>query len=192
MTTYNEEEALQGVAKRFVQAAEELRISGARLFRDGIVKNEQVLSKIKNGYQFVQATEELRISGARLFRDGIVKNEQVLSKIKNGYQKLPKNSIQLFCKKYGVSAAWLYTGDGNMLLNKGVAIEKQQKEVREEKLLYNTDFESCLDSNGQPVPCGNEVPVSFPMAGDFDFMCFNNGNSLAPIIMPGDFIALLH
>ena len=110
MMTYDEEVALQGVAKRFVQA-----------------------------------TEELRISGARLFRDGIVKNEQVLSKIKNGYQKLPKNSIQLFCKKYGVSAAWLYTGDGNMLLNKGVAIEKQQKEVREEKLLYNTDFESCLD-----------------------------------------------
>jgi phage repressor protein C with HTH and peptisase S24 domain len=155
MTTYNEEEALQGVAKRFVQAAEELRISGARLFRDGIVKNEQVLSKIKNGYQ-----------------------------------KLPKNSIQLFCKKYGVSAAWLYTGDGNMLLNRGDAIELQQREVSDEKLLYNTDFESCLDSNGQPVPCGNEVPVSFPMAGDFDFMCFNNGNSLAPIIMPGDFIAL--
>jgi len=104
MTTYNEEEALQGVAKRFVQAAEELRISGARLFRDGIVKNEQVLSKIKNGYQ-----------------------------------KLPKNSIQLFCKKYGVSAAWLYTGDGNMLLNKGIAIEQQQKEVRDEKLLYQDD-----------------------------------------------------
>ena len=32
--------------------------------------------------------------------------------------------------------------------------------------------------------------MSGPMAGDFDFMCFNNGNSLAPIIMPGDFIAL--
>ena len=122
---------------------------------------------------FVQATEELRISGARLFRDGIVKNEQVLSKIKNGYQKLPKNSIQLFCKKYGVSAAWLYTGDGNMLLNRGDALGLQQREVSDEKLLYNTDFESCLDSNGQPVPCGNEVPVAFPMAGDFDFMCFN-------------------
>lgn len=77
-----------------------------------------------------------------------------------------------------------------MLLNRGNALELQQKEVSDEKLLYNTDFESCLDSNGQPVPCGNEVPVSFPMAGDFDFMCFNNGNSLAPIIMPGDFIAL--
>ena len=77
-----------------------------------------------------------------------------------------------------------------MLLNRGDALELQQKEVSDEKLLYNTDFESCLDSNGQPVPCGNEVPVAFPMAGDFDFMCFNNGNSLAPIIMPGDFIAL--
>ena len=77
-----------------------------------------------------------------------------------------------------------------MLLNRGDALGLQQREVSDEKLLYNTDFESCLDSNGQPVPCGNEVPVAFPMAGDFDFMCFNNGNSLAPIIMPGDFIAL--
>ena len=77
-----------------------------------------------------------------------------------------------------------------MLLNRGDALELQQREVSDEKLLYNTDFESCLDSNGQPVPCGNEVPVAFPMAGDFDFMCFNNGNSLAPVIMPGDFIAL--
>jgi phage repressor protein C with HTH and peptisase S24 domain len=156
MTTDIEQETMQGVAKRFVQAAEELRISGARLFRDGIVKNDQVLSKIKNGYQ-----------------------------------KPPKKSIELFCTKYGVSAAWLYTGDGNMLLNRGIAFEpQQQKEVRDEKLLYNTDFETCLDNTGQPVPSGNETPVYFPMAGDFDFMCFNNGNSLAPIIMPGDFIAL--
>ena len=152
---HNEEEALQGVAKRFVQAAEELRISGARLFRDGIVKNEQVLSKIKNGYQ-----------------------------------KLPKNSIQLFCKKYGVSAAWLYTGDGNMLLNKGVAIEQQQREVRDEKLLYNTDFELCLSNDGQPITTGCVIPISLPMAGDFDFMCINNDKSLAPIIMPDDVIAL--
>ena len=28
------------------------------------------------------------------------------------------------------------------------------------------------------------------MAGDFDFMCINNDKSLAPIIMPGDVIAL--
>ena len=155
MMTYDEEVALQGVAKRFVQA-----------------------------------TEELRISGARLFRDGIVKNEQVLSKIKNGYQKLPKNSIQLFCKKYGVSAAWLYTGDGNMLLNRGDALELQQREVSDEKLLYNTDFDSCLDSDGQPISTGNEIAISFPMAGDFDFMCINTDKSLAPIIMPADIIAL--
>ena len=28
------------------------------------------------------------------------------------------------------------------------------------------------------------------MAGDFNFMCINNDKSLAPIIMPGDVIAL--
>ena len=63
-------------------------------------------------------------------------------------------------------------------------------ESADEKLLYNTDFDSCLDSNGQPIPTGKETLVSFPMAGDFDFMCINNDKSLAPIIMPGDVIAL--
>ena len=38
-------------AQRFVKAAEELHLSGGRLYRDGIVANEQVLSKIKNGWQ---------------------------------------------------------------------------------------------------------------------------------------------
>ena len=42
---------MQGVAQRFVKAAEELRLSGAQLFREGIVTNDQVLSKIKNGWQ---------------------------------------------------------------------------------------------------------------------------------------------
>jgi len=46
MTTYNEQEAMQGVARRFAQTAEELHISGAQLFREGIVSNEQVLSSI--------------------------------------------------------------------------------------------------------------------------------------------------
>ncbi len=34
------------------------------------------------------------------------------------------------------------------------------------------------------------MQVSFPMAGDFDFMCINTDKSLAPIIMPADIIAL--
>ena len=50
MTTENEQKPMQGVAERFVQAAEELRLSGRQLFRDGIVANDQVLSKIKNGW----------------------------------------------------------------------------------------------------------------------------------------------
>ena len=32
--------------------------------------------------------------------------------------------------------------------------------------------------------------VSFPMAGDFDFMCINTDKSLEPIIKPADIIAL--
>ena len=82
MTTYNEQEAvMQGIAERFAKAAEELRLSGAQLYREGIVTNDQVLSKIKNGWQ-----------------------------------KPTKKTIELFCQKYGVSAAWLYTGDNQSLL----------------------------------------------------------------------------
>ena len=52
MTTYNEQEAMmQGVAERFAKAAEELRLTGRQLYREGIVANDQVLSKIKNGWQ---------------------------------------------------------------------------------------------------------------------------------------------
>ena len=40
-----------GISQRFVQTAEELRLTGAQLFRDGVVANEQVLSKIKHGWQ---------------------------------------------------------------------------------------------------------------------------------------------
>ena len=36
-----------GISQRFVQTAEELRLSGAQLYRDGVVANEQVLSKIR-------------------------------------------------------------------------------------------------------------------------------------------------
>ena len=59
-----------------------------------------------------------------------------------------------------------------------------------ERLFYNTDFELCLSNDGQPITTGCVIPISLPMAGDFDFMCINNDKSLAPIIMPGDVIAL--
>ena len=149
MTQINEQEVMQGVAERFAKAAEELRLSGAQLYREGIVTNDQVLSKIKNGWQ-----------------------------------KPTKKAIDLFCQKYDVSAAWLYTGEGNMFLGRNKPFGPRI-ESADEKLLYNTDFDSCLDSNGQPISTGKETPVSFPMAGDFDFMCINTDKSLAPFIMPG-------
>jgi hypothetical protein len=101
---------------------------------------------------------------------------KVLSKIKNGWQKPTKKAIELFCQKYGVSAAWLYTGEGNQYLGRSKPFEPRV-EAGEEKLLYNTDFESCLDSDGQPISTGNEIAMSFPMAGDFDFMCINTDKS---------------
>ena len=83
MAEYNEATAMQGVAERFAKAAEELRLTGRQLFRDGIVANDQVLSKIKKGWQ-----------------------------------KPTKKAIELFCQKYGVSAAWMYTGEGNQTARK--------------------------------------------------------------------------
>lgn len=154
MSTYNEQTAMQGISERFAKAADELRLTGRQLYRDEIVANDQVLSKIKSGRQ-----------------------------------KPTKKAIELFCQKYGVSAAWMYTGEGNMYLGRSKPFGPRV-EPGEEKPLYNTDFESCLDSDGQPISTGNEMLVSFPMAGDFDFMCINTDKSLAPIIMPADIIAL--
>lgn len=154
MTTYNEQEAMQGVAQRFVKAAEELRLSGAQLFREGIVTNDQVLSKIKNGWQ-----------------------------------KPPKKAIELFCQKYNVSAAWMYTGEGNMYLGRMMPIE-QNTEKSDEILLYNVDFKKCLDSNGQPVSTVASTSTKFPPAGDIDLWCINGDKSMEPVIMQGDTIAL--
>ena len=154
MTTYNEQTAMQGISERFAKAADELRLTGRQLYRDEIVANDQVLSKIKSGRQ-----------------------------------KPTKKAIELFCQKYGVSAAWMYTGEGNMYLGRSKPFGPRI-DSGEEKPLYNMDFESCLDSDGQPISTGNEMLVSFPMAGDFDFMCINTDKSLAPIIMPADIIAL--
>ena len=135
--------------------------------------------------RFVKAAEELHLSGGRLYRDGIVANEQVLSKIKNGWQKPQKKSIELLCKKYNINAAWLYTGEGDMFLA-GIKPFEQHVRSENERLFYNTDFELCLSNDGQPITTGCVIPISLPMAGDFDFMCINNDKSLAPIIMPGD------
>ena len=120
--------------------------------------------------RFVKAAEELHLSGGRLYRDGIVANEQVLSKIKNGWQKPQKKSIELLCN--------------------GIKPFEQHVRSENERLFYNTDFELCLSNDGQPITTGCVIPISLPMAGDFDFMCINNDKSLAPIIMPGDVIAL--
>ena len=154
MTTENEQKPMQGVAERFVQAAEELRLSGRQLFRDGIVANDQVLSKIKNGWQ-----------------------------------KPTKKAIEAFCHKYGVSAAWMYTGEGCTYIGRRTAFE-QIAELPGTRPLYRSDFTLCLDANGLPVSGDSDCLVCFPCAGDIDFWCINRQSALSPLIQPGDLIAL--
>ena len=154
MTTYNEQEAMQGVAERFIQIAEELHLSGPRLYRDGIVANDQVLSKIKNGWQ----------------------------------KPTPK-AVELLCKKFGVSAAWMYTGEGPRYLG-NIKPAEQREELAEEKLFYKADFNNCLDSKGEPISSVSTMPLVFPLAGDVDLWCVNNDGSLVPDIQLGDIIAL--
>ena len=139
--------------------------------------------------RFAKAAEELRLSGAQLFRDGIVTNDQVLSKIKNGWQKPTKKAIELFCQKYGVSAAWMYTGEGNMYIGRSKPFE-QSTEKGDDILLYNTDFKKCLDNNGQPISSVASTTTKFQPAGDIDLWCINGDKSLEPVIMQGDTIAL--
>ena len=154
MTTDNEQTTVQGVAERFAQAAEELRLTGRQLYRDGIVANDQVLSKITHGWQ-----------------------------------KPTKKAIELFCQKYGVSAAWMYTGEGNMYLGRSKPFAPTM-DNRDERLFYNTDFKLCIDNQGEPITNGEEKPIYVPQIGDVDFWCLNLDDSLTPSIMPGDMIAL--
>ena len=63
-------------------------------------------------------------------------------------------------------------------------------ETGDEKLLYNTDFNKCMDNKGMPISTAASTCVVFPSAGDIDFWCLNGDKSLAPLIMQGDTIAL--
>ena len=142
MTTYNEQETMQGVAQRFVQAAEELRLSGAQLYRDGIVKNDQVLSKIKNGWQ-----------------------------------KPTKKAIEQFCEKYGVSAAWLYTGEGNHYINRSNAFEHRVEMTAE--MAGDLDFWSVnTDKSLAPVIMSGDVIALKKLSTWKEYI-------------PGDFICLV-
>lgn len=149
------------------------------------------IRKINDGIsqRFVQTAEELRLTGAQLCRDGVVTNEQVLSKIKHGWQKPSENTINMFCKKYDVSLGWMYSGEGKPFSNKNDQSEKC-KNVSDVMLFYNTGFDFCIDNKGHLKATGNEVSIIFPKAGDTDFWCINYDNSLIPVIMPGDTIAL--
>ena len=51
MNTKKEQNKTEDFAQRFAKAAEELRLTGRQLYRDGIVPNDQVLSKVKKGWQ---------------------------------------------------------------------------------------------------------------------------------------------
>ena len=119
--------------------------------------------------RFVQAAEELRLTGRQLFRDGIVANDQVLSKIKKGWQKPTKKAIEAFCRR--------------------TAFEPIM-ELPDTRPLYRSDFTLCLDANGLPVTGDGDCLVCFPCAGDIDFWCINKQSALAPLIQPGDLIAL--
>lgn len=154
MTTDNEQTTVQGVAERFAQAAEELRLTGRQLYRDGIVANDQVLSKITHGWQ-----------------------------------KPTKKAIELFCQKYGVSAAWMYTGEGNMYIGRSKPFE-QIEYTDDDRPLYRADFQTCIGSDGELVPGLDGKLFTSPLTGEVDFWCTNSDKSLAPAIMPGDIIAL--
>jgi len=137
--------------------------------------------------RFVKAAEELRLTGRQLYRDGIVPNDQVLSKVKKGWQKPTQKAINLFCQKYGVSHDWIFNGVGTILENKNNDIRINSDDSRP---FYKMGVDSCLDSNGQLISTGNEIPVVLPNKGEVDFWCINYDNSLMPSILPEDAIAL--
>jgi hypothetical protein len=151
--------------------------------------NKEQNKTVEFAQRFVKAAEELRLTGRQLFRDGVVPNDQVLSKVKKGCQKPTKKTIDLFCQKYGVSSLWIYDGIGTLLesKNKNIGIRINPDEA---KPFYKMGVDSCLDSDGQLISTGNEIPVVLPNLGNIDFWCINYDNSLVPSILPDDAIAL--
>lgn len=74
-------------------------------------KEEIILSDLSK--RFLEAMETLSVTGYRLKQDGIINNEATLTKIKKGIQQPSRKTIELFCEKYNINKAWIYTGQGN-------------------------------------------------------------------------------
>lgn len=77
-------------------------------------KEEIVLSDLSK--RFLEAMETLSITGYRLKQDGIINNEATLTKIKKGIQQPSRKTIELFCERYNINKAWIYTGQGNSII----------------------------------------------------------------------------
>lgn len=93
---------------------------------------------------------------------------------------------------YGVSAAWLLTGEGNMIAD-GEQYDEELRPIRSTvngKPYFNVDFEAGFDIMENDQTRTPEYLIDFAPYNNCDMWCNARGNSMYPTIASGDIVAL--
>ena len=116
---------------------------------------------------------------------------QYINSICKGRKGISKKMANTLQEHFGVSAAWLLTGQGNML------IESEQNEEPAPVISYehgrpyfNVDFAAGFDTFVPDTTTTPDYLIDFPPYNSCDCWVSAHGNSMAPTIASGDIIAM--
>lgn len=166
---------------------------------------EKKLSELTQ--RFLDVMDYISVSGYKLKQDGIINNEATITKIKKGIQQPSRKTIDLFCEKYNINKAWLYTGEGLFTKSEGDkpiagkdiddAIENTSLQVNVQsnrtrpRIPYDAAAGTLTETvNGISEYECEQVPVIgvFPM---YNFTIRITGRSMEPEYYAGDEVACL-
>lgn len=156
--------------------------------------DEIILSDLAE--RFLLSMKNLNLTGYRLKKDGVINNEQTLTKIKKGLQDPSKKTIPLYCEKYGVSESWLYTGEGQMMVDDDfdathVFNSNKYAEAHGDGIINLYDLEAAanlqtLFTNKDQNILGQ---ISIPNIPKCDGAVYVKGDSMYPLLKSGDIVA---
>lgn len=128
--------------------------------------------------------------------DAVGVHFQYINAICNGRRGISKKMAQTLEDKFGVSAGWLLTGKGTMIIDYQDETIKAEEEPRpvisydKGRPFFDVDFAAGFrdyENDQTTLPAYN---IDFPPFNGCDCWCVAHGSSMSPTITSGDIIAL--
>lgn len=160
--------------------------------------NENVKKLSDLSERFLFSMSKCGVNGYQMAKEHVINSQSTLTKIKQGIQEPSKKMIDLYCEKYNVNKAWLYTGEGNMLNDVAEKPETPLEIVPAAKSnscdgipVYNIDATCGTDYRDIDFTDENVIGcVSLPSIRKGAVVIRANGDSMVPIIHDGDFVVI--